>query len=36
MKDLDDAYFVLSIEIHRGDSQCILRLSQKNYIVVEP
>ena len=33
MKDLDDAYFVLSTEIHKGDSQCILRLSQKNYIV---
>lgn len=32
MKDLDDASFVLGIEILRDRSQGILRLSQKNYI----
>ena len=32
MKDLDDASFVLGIQIHRDRSQDILGLSQKSYI----
>jgi hypothetical protein len=32
MKDLDEASFVLGIEIHRDRRKCVLRLAQKSYL----
>ena len=34
MKDFSDASFVLGIQTHLDCFQCILRLSQKNYIEI--
>jgi hypothetical protein len=32
MKDLDEASFILGVEIHRDGRKCVLRLSQKTYL----